>query len=101
MVLINGLDIKLRDVQYVYFRVHSFSISLDSLVLHCDERVVWSVDCILEYLSLSVQLEGHLMVGRQLLPCLCDLIKVQLQRQQHRTKALSANVLSLSKRHTV
>ena len=77
----------------MYFHVHSFCISLDSLVLHCDERVVWSVDGILEYLCLSVQLEGHLMVGRQLLPCLCDLIKVQLQRQQHRTKTLSAIVL--------
>ena len=78
VVLTNGLDIKLGDVQYMYFHVHSFCISADSLVLHCDERVVWSVDGILEYLCLSVQLEGHLVVGRQFLPRLCDLIKVEL-----------------------
>jgi hypothetical protein len=32
------------------------------------------------------------VVGRQLLPCLSDLIKVELKGQQYRTKALSGNV---------
>lgn len=63
--------------------------NLDLLVLHGDERVVWSVDGILEYFCLSVQLEGHLMVGGQLLPRLCDLVKMELQGQQHGTQALS------------
>ena len=72
---------------------HSSTISVDLLVLHCDEGVVWCVDGILEYLSLSVQLEGHLVVGRQLLPCLCDLVKMELQSQQHRTQALSGNYI--------
>ena len=72
---------------------HSSTISVNLLVLHCDEGVVWCVDSILEYLGLSVQLEGHLVVGRQLLPCLCDLIKMELQSQQHRTQALSGNYI--------
>ena len=72
---------------------HSSTISVDLLVLHCDEGVVWCVDSILEYLGLSVQLEGHLVVGRQLLSGLCDLIKMELQSQQHRTQALSGNYI--------
>ena len=72
---------------------HSSTISDGLLVLHCDEGVVWCVDSILEYLRLSVQLEGHLVVGCQLLSGLCDLIKMELQSQQHRTQALSGNYI--------
>lgn len=51
----------------------------DSLILHGDERMVWSTQSISKDLILSVQLNNDLVIIGQLLPRLCYLPQMLFQ----------------------